>query len=52
MANPGFPVGEGMDPLAGRGPPTQVLFAENDAKMKELGPVGLRAPGTPPKILQ
>ena len=41
MADPGFPVG-GVDPLKGRGPPTQALFGENVvyAKMKELGPVG------------
>ena len=38
-ADPGFP-GGGVDPLGGHGPPTWVLFSKNDAKMKELGPVG------------
>ena len=44
MADPGFPVGGG----GRRGPPTRALFSENVCE-KELGPMGGRVPGTPPR---
>ena len=49
VADPGFPIGEGVDPLGGHGPPTWVLFGKMYVKTKEFGPVGGRAPGTPPR---
>ena len=42
VADPGFPVG-GVDLQHGR------FSAKMYAKTKELGPVGGRAPGTPPR---
>ena len=42
VVDPGFPVG-------GREPPTWALLAKMCAKMKELGPIGGCAPGTPPR---
>ena len=36
MADPGFPV----DPLGGRGPPTQVLFGKNICKNERIGSHG------------
>ena len=42
MADPGFPVGGGMDLLRGR------FLVKMYAKMEELGPIGGRAPGTSP----
>ena len=43
MADPGFPVGGGgVDLLRGH------FLVKMYAKMKELGPMGGRAPGTPP----
>ena len=54
MADPGFPVGGrgpvrgACGPIRGCAPLMRALFAKNFAKMKELGPVGGRAPGTPP----
>ena len=47
VADPGFPVG-GRAPVRGRGPPTWALLVKMYAKTKELGPIGGRAPGTPP----
>ena len=44
MADPGFPVGGGGVDLR-RG----CFSAKMYAKTKELGPVGGRAPGTPPR---
>ena len=49
VADPGFPVGGGVD-LVGRGVDSRggyvlkILYV----KTKELGPLGGRAPGTPP----
>ena len=37
VADPGFPVGEGVDPLGGRGPLTWVLFSENVCKNERIG---------------
>ena len=42
-----FPQGRG--PVEGRGPPTWALLVKMFAKTKELGPVGRREPGTPPR---
>ena len=39
-ADPGFPVGGGVDPLGGHGPPMWVLSPKMCVKTKELGPVG------------
>ena len=36
VADPGFPVG-GVDPLGGRGPPTQALFGENACENERIG---------------
>ena len=40
VADPGFPVGGGADPLGGHQPPTHTLFGEMYAKTKEIDPVG------------
>ena len=40
MADPGFPVGWGANPLEGRQPPTHTLFCKTYAKMKEMDPIG------------
>ena len=47
VADPGFPVGGGVHPLGGRGPPTWALAVKMYVKMKDLGPIGGRARGTP-----
>ena len=39
----------GPEPVRGRGPLMQMLFGKNYVKMKELGPVGGRAPGMLPR---
>ena len=36
VVGPGFPVGC-VDPLEGRGPPTLVLFGENECKNERIG---------------
>ena len=49
VADPGLPVGSGVDPLDGCGPPTWVLFGKKCMqKMKELGPVGVCEPSMLP----
>ena len=55
MADPGFPVG-GCGPIrgvwthwGGVDPQCRHFFAKMYVKMKELDPVGGRAPGTPPR---
>ena len=43
VGDPGFPVGGGVHPLGGHGPPMQVLFSENvceNERIEELGPIG------------
>ena len=48
MADPGFPVGGGVHPLGGRGPPTRALFGENVCENKRIGSHrGLHVPGMP-----
>ena len=37
VADPGFPVGEGVHPLGGRGPPTWALFGEKVCKNERIG---------------
>ena len=50
MADPGFPVGGGVDPLGwGMDLRHGHFLAKMYVKMKEFGPVGGRAPGTPPR---
>ena len=51
VADPGFPVGGGADPLGGGGGTDLrcVHFsAKTYVKMKEMDPVGERAPAAPP----
>ena len=48
VADPGFPVGGGVDPLGGVDLRHGCFLAKMYAKTKELGPVGGRVPGTPP----
>ena len=49
MADPGFPLGGGVEPLGGRGPPTWALFGENVCENQRIGSRrGWRAPGTLP----
>ena len=49
VADPGFPVGGGVHPLGGHGPPMQVLFSENVCENERIGSHrGRRAPGMPP----
>ena len=49
MADPGFPVGGGVDPLGGMDPWRRHFSVNMYAKMKELDPVGTRhAPLDPP----
>ena len=50
VADPGFPVGGGVDPLGGGGrvPPTWALFGENVCENERIGSHGGRAPGKPP----
>ena len=54
VADLGFPVGGGVDPLGGCGPPTWALFSENVCENKRIGSHGggggsvHRAPGTAP----
>ena len=49
VADPGFPVGGGVDPLGGRGPPTWVLFSKNVCENKRIWSRREgHAPGTPP----
>ena len=48
VADPGFPVG-GRGPRTGeRGPPRWYIMKILYVKTKESGPIGGRAPGTPP----
>ena len=37
MADPGFPVGGGVHPLGGHGPPTWALFGENVCENETIG---------------
>ena len=37
MADPGFPMGGGVDPLGGHGPQTQALFGENICENERIG---------------
>ena len=48
VADPGFPIG-GHGPVGVDGPPVWVLFSKMHVKTKELGPVGVCVPGTPPR---
>ena len=48
VADPGFPIG-GVDPLGGRGHPTQVIFGKNVCKNERIGSRRGCAPGTPPR---
>ena len=49
VADPGFSVGGGADPLGGRRPPTRTLFGENICENERIGSCcGGRAPGAPP----
>ena len=49
VADPGFPVGGGLDLLGGCGPPMQALFGENVCENKRIGSRrGWCAPGMPP----
>ena len=47
MADPGFPVGGGVHPLEGRGPPMWALFGENVCKNERIGSHGGRVLGMP-----
>ena len=40
MADPGFPVGQGVHLLEGCGPPTWALFGENVCKNERIGSHG------------
>ena len=50
MANPGFPIGGGAEPLGGTDLRRGCFAVKTYAKTKELDPVGgeARASGTPP----
>ena len=37
VADPGFPVGGGVHPLGGCGPPTSALFVENVCENERIG---------------
>ena len=40
VVGPGFPVGGGVHPLGGHGPPTRALFGENVCKNERIGSHG------------
>ena len=49
MVDPGFPIGGGMDLVGGAVDPRGGYVSKIlHVKMKESGPIGGRAPGTPP----
>ena len=37
VADPGFPIGGGVHPLGGHGPPTWALFGENVCENERIG---------------
>ena len=54
MADPGFPIGGGLDPLAGHGPPMWVLFDKNVCKNERIwshgGACAWHTPLDPPML--
>ena len=52
VADPGFSVGGAWTHWGGVDPRCGHFLAKMYAKMKELGPIGGHAPGTPPQIRQ
>ena len=49
VADPGFPVGGGVDPLGGCEPLMRALFGKNGCKNERIGSHRGSAPGMPPR---